>query len=132
MRGLRRNRGDQVLWPVTRPLHLGEVLSVRWVVPAGIASSSCTARLVRHERTDPTDEIRDTDDIRLEIRDTAARFDDELEIRLEVPVDAVPSVEVAGATVGWSLELERPERHRTSIPVTIAPVIAATWLEDAP
>lgn len=130
MRGVRRHRGDQVLWPVARPVHLGEVLNLRWVVPEGTIAASCSARLVRYERPDPGAEIGVTEEIPLEVHDTPARFDDELEIRLAVPVDAVPSLEVAGVTLAWSLDLQRPPGHRTSLPVMIAPIIAATWLED--
>lgn len=124
MRPLKRVPGDRVHWPIDRPVNLGETLRVRWWVPAGTTPDHCASWLERFERVAADDASRVTARIDLPVLDVAGGVDDELEVLVSIPVDAVPTIDVDGAKVTWALSLRRPDAPVTVIAVTVAAVLS--------
>jgi len=105
-------------------VYLGETLRVRWRVPAGTTPDHCGSWLERCEQVAADDASRVTARIDLPVLDVAGAVDDELEVLVSIPVDAVPTIGVDGARVAWALNLQRPDAPVSVIAVTVAAVLS--------
>lgn len=127
----RARRAAQLLWPRPGPLCLGDQVTVRYraLRTGDDAARSVTASIRRTERL-PSGATQAITTTTCPVQVVATRPWFEAEVRLEVPLDAVPTMTFAQHSVAWALVLDDPVASEAPVefPLTVAAQVAPAVL----